>query len=175
VKNDVARHFIEIIWKPLYYFLPAHALRAWMLRLKADKVGAHVKFRPEFEIFGDGKVIIGNHVQLFDAFINAVGADVYIEDYVFFGHRAMLITGNHDYTTFGLQRQTAISGKNIRIEEGAWIGSGAIILGGVTIGKHAVIAAGAVVTKDVPAYWVAGGVPAKQIKPIPRRKGTQDG
>lgn len=52
----------------------------------------------------------------------------------------------------------------ITIEEDAWIGAGAIILGGVTIGKCSVVGAGAVVTKDVPSFNIVAGVPAKTIK-----------
>ena len=50
------------------------------------------------------------------------------------------------------------------IKKNAWLGLGATICPGVTIGKYAVVAAGAVVTKDVPDYAVVGGVPAKVIK-----------
>jgi acetyltransferase-like isoleucine patch superfamily enzyme len=52
----------------------------------------------------------------------------------------------------------------IVIEDGVWIGSRATVLGGVRIGRHAVVAAGALVTRDVPAYCVVGGVPAKVLK-----------
>lgn len=57
--------------------------------------------------------------------------------------------------------------KPIHIKKGAWIGAGAIILQGITIGECSVVAAGAVVTKDVPPYSVAAGVPAKVVKNIP--------
>jgi acetyltransferase-like isoleucine patch superfamily enzyme len=57
----------------------------------------------------------------------------------------------------------------IHISEGAWIGAGAIILPGVTVGECSVVAAGSVVTKDVPAYTVVGGVPAKELKKIPKQ------
>jgi len=57
----------------------------------------------------------------------------------------------------------------IHISKGAWIGAGAIILPGVTIGECSVVAAGAVVTRDVPAYTVVGGVPAKELKKIPEQ------
>ena len=53
---------------------------------------------------------------------------------------------------------------DIVVEDDAWIGFGSIIMSGVTIGKGAVIAAGSVVTKDVPPYAIVGGVPAKVIK-----------
>ncbi|WP_425453518.1 acyltransferase [Companilactobacillus furfuricola] len=54
----------------------------------------------------------------------------------------------------------------ITIREGAWIGAKAILLPGVTIGEHAIVGAGAVVTKDVESYAVVGGNPAKLIKKI---------
>jgi acetyltransferase-like isoleucine patch superfamily enzyme len=62
-------------------------------------------------------------------------------------------------------RQTLTTG-SIHIKRGAWIGAQATILQGVTIGENAVVAAGAVVTKDVPANTVVGGIPAKIIKTI---------
>ena len=55
----------------------------------------------------------------------------------------------------------------VRIKKGAWLGLHSIVLGGVTIGEGAVIAAGAVVTKDVPDFALAGGVPAKVLKYLP--------
>jgi len=73
----------------------------------------------------------------------------------------VLITGNHDYTVFGFERQTKVSGKDIHISEGAWIDSGSIILGGATVGKYLIAAAGLVVVKEIPGYWIAGDVPPK--------------
>ena len=54
--------------------------------------------------------------------------------------------------------------KAVRIEDGVWIGGGAVILPGVTVGRNAVIGAGAVVTKDIPANAVAVGNPARVIR-----------
>ena len=56
--------------------------------------------------------------------------------------------------------------KNMIIGNHVWIGSNATVLSGVTIGEWAVVAAGAVVTKDVPPYTIVGGVPAKIIKKV---------
>jgi len=91
---------------------------------------------------------------------------VTIEDDVFFGHGVRILTGSHDYTKFGAERQTTIVTKPVTIKEGAWIASHAIILPGVTVGKHAVVGAGAVVTKDVEEKTVVAGNPAKVIKKI---------
>ena len=86
-----------------------------------------------------------------------------IGDGVLIGHQVVLATLNHDLDPD--KRQSMIP-KPIVIGNNVWIGSHATILGGVTIGDGSVIAAGAVVTKDVPENTVAGGVPAKIIKAI---------
>ena len=65
-----------------------------------------------------------------------------------------------------MQRELSTKG-SIIIEDNVWIGEGAVVLGGVSIGKNSIIAAHAVVTKDVPQYSIVAGVPAKIIKSIP--------
>jgi len=88
---------------------------------------------------------------------------IYIGDNTLIGHNVVLATINHDLSP-------ANRGINlprpIRIGNNVWIGANATILPGVTIGDNAVIAAGAVVTKDVAANTVVGGVPAKVIRKI---------
>lgn len=85
-----------------------------------------------------------------------------IEDDVFVGHGVMFINDNHP----AAGHNTANQGgewelRPVRVCRGASIGSGAVILGGVTIGEEAVVGAGAVVTRDVPAKAVVSGVPAR--------------
>ncbi|MCG8475105.1 MAG: acyltransferase [Cytophagales bacterium] len=65
--------------------------------------------------------------------------------------------------------------KPIIIKDNVWLGLRSIVLKGVTIGEGSVVAAGSVVTKDVPPYTMVGGVPAKVIKSIPRREKQSDG
>jgi|GEM_PF-4391781 len=79
----------------------------------------------------------------------------------------MFLTGRHEFENGELKqprsRQVPSSGYDIRVGKGCWIASGAIILGGVTIGNHCLVAAGAVVTHDVPDYAIVAGVPARMI------------
>ena len=83
-----------------------------------------------------------------------IGADTNISSHV------KMITGSHDVDDPMFEGEFL----PIRVGEHCWIGTGAIILQGVTIGDGAVIAAGAVVTKDVPPYEIWGGVPARKIR-----------
>lgn len=90
-----------------------------------------------------------------------------IGDGALIGHNVVLATINHDL-------DPAMNRKNhyapIKIGAHVWIGSNATILSGVSIGEWSVVAAGAVVTKDVPPVTVVGGVPAKVLKKISVKK-----
>ncbi len=111
----------------------------------------------------------GQHIKLGrNVFINHACSfldlgGITIEDDVQIGPRVSLITENHPLDP---SNRKSLDLKSILIKRNAWIGTGAIILPGVTIGENAVVAAGAVVNKDVPANTIVGGIPAKIIKTI---------
>ena len=84
-----------------------------------------------------------------------------IEDYVMIAPKVSLITESHPLPS--QERQALVLGK-ILIKKNAWIGANATILPGVTIGENSVVAAGSVVTKDVPDNTVVAGVPARVIR-----------
>ncbi|MBA4851429.1 sugar O-acetyltransferase [Emticicia sp. BO119] len=86
-----------------------------------------------------------------------------IDDDVLIGPNVQLITENHPVKP---SERKALELKSIHIQKNVWIGAGAIILPGVTVGENSVVAAGAVVSKDVPANTIAGGVPARILKNI---------
>jgi acetyltransferase-like isoleucine patch superfamily enzyme len=119
-------------------------------------------FPPFYTNFGQfitlGKNVFINHAC---SFVDMGG--ITIEDDVLIGPRVNLLTEN--YPLDPSDRQT-LQLKSILIKRNAWIGTAATILPGVTIGENAIVAAGAVVSKDVPANTVVGGVPAKIIKTI---------
>ena len=106
-----------------------------------------------------GKNVFFNHGLI----INARGT-IKIGDNVHLSTGVIINTGSLDYKKTGFERVHV--SKPVSIEEGVWIGSGAIINPGVTIGKNSVIGAGAVVTSDIPENVVAVGVPARVIKNI---------
>lgn len=86
-----------------------------------------------------------------------------IEDDVLIGPKVSIITESHPLQP---DKRKSLTVKPVRIKRNAWIGAGAIILPGVTVGENSVVAAGAVVTDDVPPDTVVAGVPAKVIKGI---------
>ena len=86
-----------------------------------------------------------------------------IEDDVLIGPNVQLITENHPVKP---SERKALDLKAILIKKNVWLGAGTIILPGVTVGENSVVAAGAVVTKDVPDNTVVAGIPAKIIKNI---------
>ncbi|RUR83324.1 acyltransferase [Chlorogloeopsis fritschii PCC 9212] len=106
-----------------------------------------------------------------NALFNLSSGNIYIGEDVFFGHNVSLITGTHDYNKLGKERMYDFptEGNDILIEEGVWIASNVTVIGPCKIGKHSVVAAGAVVKDDVPSYHVVAGIPAKTIKEISTR------
>lgn len=86
-----------------------------------------------------------------------------IGDGALIGHNVVMATLNHDFVPEN--RKTTIPAP-IVIGKNVWIGAHSTIIGGVTIGDNSVVAAGAVVTKDVPPNIIVGGIPAKQIKTL---------
>lgn len=77
----------------------------------------------------------------------------------------IFVAENHVFDDPGRQIRDGLSGKGIRVGRDVWIGAGCRILDGVTIGDRAVVGAGSVVTRDVPAGMIVAGVPARVIKP----------
>lgn len=119
-------------------------------------------FTPFYTNFGHftriGKNVFINHAC---SFLDMGG--ITIEDEVLIGPRVNLVTEKHPLNP---DDRTALTTKPITIKQRAWIGAGATILPGVTIGENAVVAAGAVVSKNVPDNMIVGGVPARVIKSI---------
>jgi acetyltransferase-like isoleucine patch superfamily enzyme len=112
-----------------------------------------------------GKVHIGNNVYIGEYSVLTSNEEIEIGDNVLISPHNDIVDFNHIYSDI---RQTVnkqgVVAKKITIQEDVWIGSGSKILMGVTIGRGAVIGAGSVVTKDVPAFHVAVGNPANTIK-----------
>ncbi|TCN58677.1 sugar O-acetyltransferase [Flavobacterium circumlabens] len=112
--------------------------------------------------FGEN-ISIGKNVFINHACTFMDRGGITIEDDVLIGPKVNLITTNHPVSPAA--RRATISNP-IHIRKGAWIGVGATILPGVTVGENAIVAAGAVVSKNVPENTIVGGIPAKIIRSI---------
>ena len=112
---------------------------------------------------GVGDVIIGDRTRV--GMNNVIIGPVTIGNDVMLAQNIVMSGLNHGYEDINIiPRKQPVERKKIVIEDEAWICANCVIVAGVTVGKHSVIAAGAVVTKDVPPYSVAVGNPARVIK-----------
>lgn len=138
-------------------------LREIMGRLTGKQVDRSFRMFPPFYTDFGKNITIGK-----DVFINSGchfqdQGGIEIGDGALIGHNVVLATINHDLNPKENRKNHYAA---IKIGAHVWIGSNATVLPGVTIGDYAVVAAGAVVTRDVPAMTVVGGVPARVLKTI---------
>lgn len=117
---------------------------------------------PSFHCDIGSNIHLGRHVKMNYDCVILDSADVTIGNYVMIGPKVSIVTPNH---TFSPERRRSVAtvAKPVRICDDVWIGAAATVLPGVTVGEGAIIAAGAVVTKDVPARETWAGVPARPI------------
>lgn len=139
--------------------LPFSSVLVVILKCFGAKIGKQVRIKPFIYIKYPWKLTIGDYSWLAECFIENL-------DYVTIGknccisQNVVLMTGNHNYkkTTFDLFTQPII------LEEGVWIGASALVSPGVTCNSHSVLTMGSVATKNLDAYGIYQGVPAKLVK-----------
>lgn len=160
---------------------------AAVLAIKADSAGRLGRISGTLKVKNKGELVVGRNASFYARQIPssisvAKGASLRIGDNAFFNYgldigctKAIRIGDDTivgpmvniiDTNFHPVDEDDRSAGKAIVIGNNVWIGRGAIILPGVTIGDNAVIAAGSVVTKDVPADSLAGGTPAKVIRAL---------
>ncbi len=112
---------------------------------------------------GVGDIIIGERTRI--GLGNTLIGPITIGNDIMFAQNIVLSGLNHSYQDINLSiHDQKVSTAVITIEDEAWIAANSVIVAGVTVGKHSVVAAGSVVTKDVPPYSIVAGNPAKLIK-----------
>lgn len=145
-------------------FNDADEVRALFSQLIGKKVDDSFLLIPPFYTAGGDEIRVGRDVFVNQncTFYDLGGLD--IADDVMIGPNVSLITAGHPLDP--AQRRVVTIGKPIVIERNVWIAAGVTIIGGVTVGENSVVAAGSVVTKDVPANTLVGGNPARVIRSI---------
>jgi acetyltransferase-like isoleucine patch superfamily enzyme len=145
-------------------FSDADEIRALFSELIGKKVDESFLLIPPFYTTGGDEIRVGQNVFVNQncTFYDLGGLD--IADDVMIGPNVSIITSGHPLEPS--QRRSATIGTPIVIEKGVWIAASATIIGGVTVGENSVVAAGSVVTKDVPRNTLVGGNPARVIRSI---------
>lgn len=140
-------------------------------RARFTRYGRNFSFDP-FGVYSFESISIGDNVNLgYRPILIAARSKIVIGNNVMFGPEVTIRGGNHRIDIVGKpmiavgdHEKRAEDDPGVVIEDDVWIGTRAIVLAGVTIGRGAVVAAGALVTKDVPPYAIVGGNPAKVIR-----------
>jgi acetyltransferase-like isoleucine patch superfamily enzyme len=142
-------------------------LRYCLLRSLAAECGDNVLVGPGVEIRGWEGLRVGSNVSIHrGCYIDALGG-VSIGDDVSIAHATSILSFEHTWEDLSRPiKDNPLSAALVVIEPDVWIGCGCRVLAGVRLGTRTVVAAGAVVTKDVPEGSVAGGVPARVLKRI---------
>lgn len=152
--------------------LPAHSgrrLRAAILRLGGLAIGRGTLVLGQPVIIGGGNpyrlLKIGEYCWVNMGCVFDLGAPVTIGNRVALGHEVLFITSSH-YVGDPERRGGLPLNAPITVEDGVWIGARAILLPGVTVGESSIVAAGAVVIRDVPPHTLVAGVPAKPAREL---------
>ena len=129
------------------------------MKLLGVKIGKRAIIDMGYYILGSTRLIIGEKCHINRQCMLDARGGITIGNNVSISHCVKIVSGSHNYNSRHFDYEAA----EIFIEDNVWIGINAIILKGVRIGEGAVIAAGAIVTKDCEPYGVYAGIPAKKV------------
>lgn len=161
----VSYEFLLKIIFSLPRFKLLNKIKASFLAMMGAKIGKDVVFYPGVWIAPGRNLIIHANADLALGVIITTSGGVEIGARTLIGYRTQILSSNHKIPS-GKDKifNSGHSNQKITIGNDVWIGANCLILPGVNIGEGAVVAGGSVVTKDVEAYAIVGGVPAKLIK-----------
>lgn len=152
-------------------FVTAYAIYDCKKILKCiGGAGNHRRIGYPFKIRGAQNITLEDFVNIGpDSTIYSTRAKLYIKSHVIVGPNLTVITGDHKFEVGSFidsieKYNGSDCDKDVIIENDVWIGSNVTILKGVHIGRGAIIAAGSIVTKDIPPYCISAGIPAKPIR-----------
>lgn len=140
--------------------IPSWSLRRFVMQRLKMRIGKNSFIMKHVYIMTPQQLTIGDYSHINRGCTLDARGTIKIGNNVSVSHNVSIMSGSHDCNSVNFRGRFL----PIRIDDYVWIGTGAIILQGVTIGKGAVVCAGAVVTKDVDPYDVVAGIPAKTIK-----------
>ena len=140
-------------------YFPSVHFRRFCLRCAGVKMSKNVRFFEGFHVRAPHKLTLGDGCSIGPRVLLDAREGLTLGKSVTLGYECIIWTLNHDYNDIHF----CTKGGPVTIGDYAWICSRSIILPGITIGEGAVVASGAIVTKDVPPYTVVAGIPAKVV------------
>lgn len=163
LRNRLARQVWSLVWLLLFRPTPRpfHSWRRLLLRCFGAQIGAGAHIYAGARIWAPWNLVVGRMAAIAD------GAEVYnpspisIGDYAVVSQSAYLCGASHDYRSWDFPLVSA----PIEVHPHAWVAARAIVQMGVTIGAGCVIAAGSVVTRDMPAWTMCAGMPCRPVRP----------
>lgn len=135
-------------------------LKSAILRFFGATIGHGVYWKPRVNIHFPWKLAVGDFTWIGEEVCIINFASVSIGRHCCLSQRAFLCAGNHDYRAVDMAYRNA----PINLQDGVWVGAVTFIGPGVSVGEDAVVTAGSVVSKDVPAGWVCGGNPCQPVR-----------
>jgi putative colanic acid biosynthesis acetyltransferase WcaF len=139
---------------------PFRSVKPGLLRLFGARVGRGVVIHPGVNIKYPWKLVIGDHTWIGQrTWLDNIDR-LTIGDHVVISQGAMIIQGSHNYKQVTYPTMSA----PVVLENGSWVGAGAMVMLGVTLKSHSVLAAGSVATKDLEPYTIYQGVPAVPVR-----------
>jgi acetyltransferase-like isoleucine patch superfamily enzyme len=150
---------LELFFLNLVTWSPFHEKRKFFFRLAGMEIGEGSTLHTGCRFFQPKNIKIGEGTIIGDRCFLDGRASLTIGNHVDIASQVLIYNSEHDINAEDFGATEAL----VKIEDYVFIGPRAIILPGVTVGKGAIVAAGAVVTKDVPEFAIVGGVPAKVI------------
>ncbi|RMF98059.1 MAG: acyltransferase [Candidatus Schekmanbacteria bacterium] len=163
---EVLRYLISpIFYKELFYRL-GYFVHDHVAPISKMHIAGNPRIHPTASLRCGENIYLGlnSHINQFCCIWASPSSKIILGDNLLMGPGVKIFSSNHGTDTGVAMNVQDFKEKDIVIGNDVWIGANCVILSGVTIGDGAVIAAGAVVTKDIPPYTIAGGVPAKVIK-----------
>lgn len=137
-----------------------------MLKEMFAEIGESCYIEPPFHAnFGGKHVHFGSHIYANFNFTTVDDTHIYVGDYTMFGPNVVLATAGHPINA-ELRQKGYQYNAPIHIGRNCWLGSGVLVLPGITIGDNVIIGAGSVVTKDIPSNVVAVGNPCKVLREV---------
>jgi len=160
--NFILLEFENYILK-LAGFIPFHHIRRFIYRMFGMKIGKGSTLHMGAVFYKIKNIEIGKDTIVGENAVLDGREKILIGDHVDIASEVMIYNSQHDINSNDFAKVEEVIKEPVEVGDYVFIGPRAIILPGIKIGKGAVVAAGAVVTKDVPDFKIVGGVPAKEI------------